>query len=149
MDILGLTNFDQVRGVLTVSAADLPDQVLTNYGLEDDLAVDLASWASNWETLASSNDEAQKLLAIYAKYRCASWLAASGQNFILTQFTDGANAGQRSDTEGFQELRRHLEGRASKYKSRIEQLVDNNRQSTFRPAMGIANPSRNPVLEGR
>lgn len=149
MNILGLTSFDQLRGVLTVSTADLPDRVLAPYGLEDDLEADLLGWLPEWQSYADGEAREARLLRLYAKYRCASWVAASGQNFTLTQFTDGANAGQRSDTEGFQELRRHLEGRANQYRKQIEDLLSAVTADRFRPAMGAANPSRDPVTEGR
>lgn len=149
MDILGLTSFDQIRGVMTVSTADLPNEALAHYGLEEELKDDLFTWLETWEAILAADAREANLLKIYAKYRCAGWVAASGQNFTLKQFTDGANAGQRSDTEGFQELRRHLEGRANLYRKRIEELVNVIQEVPFRAAMGIVNPSRNPVLEGR
>lgn len=148
MDILGLTSFEQLRGVLTVSTADLPDRVLAPYGLQDDLEADLLVWLPEWQDLDSGSRES-RLLKLYAKYRCAAWVAASGQNFTLVQFTDGANAGQRSDTEGFQELRRHLEGRANQYRQQIEDMLSTVPEDRFRPAMGGASPTRDPVTEGR
>lgn len=148
MNILDLTTFDQLRGVLTVSKADLPDKVLAPYGLEDDLQVDLDGWLENWQQVRDSDDRPATLLRLYAKYRCAGWVAASGQNFTLTQFSDGANQGQRSDTEGFQKLREHMEGRANHYRQQLETLIHQT-TATVLPVMGIASPGRDPVTEGR
>lgn len=148
--ILQLTSFDQIRGVLTVSPADLPDEVLQAYGLEDDLEVDLSGWLENWQgVLDSGTPRETLLLRLYAKYRCAALVAASGQNFTLTQFTDGANAGQRSDTEGFQKLREHMESRASDYRLKLEDELSVALSTPTTSIMGVANPARNPVTEGR
>lgn len=148
--ILQLTSFDQIRGVLTVSPADLPDEVLQAYGLEDDLEVDLSGWLENWQDVLNSGSPRETLLLrIYAKYRCAALVAASGQNFTLTQFTDGANAGQRSDAEGFQKLREHMESRASDYRLKLEDELSVALSTPTTSIMGVANPARNPVTEGR
>lgn len=144
-EILGLTNFSQVRGVLTVSERDLPDAVLESYDISSDLEADLSSW---FEDYAAAPEAVTKLLKLYAKYRCAAWLAASGQNFIYTQMSDGTNQARRSDTEGFQALRLHLEGRARHYQERVEELIDVS-SATRLTLFGVANPGRNPVLEGR
>lgn len=148
--VLDLTTFDQIRGVLTVSKADLPDATLNGYGLEDDLTIDLEGWLGDWSAAANSGTDREKmLLKLYAKYRCAAWVAASGQNFTLTQFTDGANAGQRSDTEGFQALRAHMEGRAGHYRHVLDQEMQAGAGAERPPLMGRVSPSRDPVLEGR
>lgn len=148
--ILDLTSNSQVRGVLTVSPADLPDEVLDAYSLEDDLEVDLNSWLSEWRSVRDEGSSQEKLLLkLYSKYRCAALVAASGQNFTLTQFTDGANAGQRSDTEGFQKLREHMESRASHYRAKLKDELSDVFSSRPIPVMGKASPRRNPVEEGR
>lgn len=148
--ILDLTSNSQIRGVLTVSQADLPDEVLQDYGLEDDLMVDLYSWLEGWEDVRDGGSGQEKLLLkLYAKYRCAALVAASGQNFTLTQFTDGANAGQRSDSEGFQKLREHMERRASEYKIKLQDELSVTFSTHSVPVMGAARPRRNPVEEGR
>lgn len=148
--ILELTSFDQIRGVLTVSPADLPDEVLQAYGLEDDLEVALSGWLENWQDVRDSGSSRETLLLrLYAKYRCAALVAASGQNFTLTQFTDGANAGQRSDTEGFQKLREHMESRASDYRLKLEDELSVALSTPTTSIMGVASPNRNPVTEGR
>ena len=148
--ILELTSFDQIRGVLTVSPADLPDEVLQAYGLEDDLEVALSGWLENWQDVRDSGTSRETLLLrLYAKYRCAALVAASGQNFTLTQVTDGANAGQRSDVEGFQKLREHMESRASDYRLKLEDELSVALSTPTTSIMGVANPARDPVTEGR
>lgn len=148
MDILGLTTFDQVRGVLTVSVRDLPDSVLQNYGLEDDLDVDLSSWLEDYTTKVADSPRIAKLVNLYAKYRCAAWLAASGQNFIYTQMSDGTNQAQRSDTEGFQALRIHLESRALHYREKVQEELSEE-SVVVAPLFGRVSPTRDPVTEPR
>lgn len=148
MEILGLTTFNQVRGVLTISVRDLPDAVLQDYGLEDDLDVDLDSWLGDYAAKTDGNPKLLKLVKLYAKYRCAAWLAASGQNFIYTQMSDGTNQAQRSDTEGFQKLRVHLESRANDYREKI-QIELSQASSVSVPVFGRVAPTRNPVTEPR
>lgn len=148
MGILGLTNFQQVRGVLTVSVRDLPDSVLENYDLASDLDVDLEGWLGDYASKIAADASLEKLVKLYAKYRCASWLAASGQNFIYTQMSDGTNQAQRSDTEGFQALRLHLEGRARHYQQKAQEKLNEQVSSTL-TIFGRATPSRDPVTETR
>lgn len=148
MDILGLTNFQQVRGVLTVSVRDVPDSVLENYDLASDLDVDLESWLGDYASKLAGDPSLEKLVKLYAKYRCAAWLAASGQNFIYTQMSDGTNQAQRSDTEGFQALRLHLEGRARHYQEKSQEKL-NEQATTSLTLFGRAVPARDPVTETR
>lgn len=148
--VLELTTFDQIRGVLTVSSADLPDSVLLAYSLEDDLQVDMERWLSEWQAVRDGTEARQKtLLRLYAKYRCAALVAASGQNFTLQRFTDGSNEGQRSDIEGFQLLRAHMESRAASYREELEGVLSTSLSSEPVAIMGVASPNRNPVTEGR
>lgn len=148
--ILDLTNFSQIRGVLAVSVADLPDDILEPLALEDDLADDLGTWLEGWEGIRDGGDESlARALRIYAKYRCASVVAVSGQNFMFTQMTDGANAAQRSDTEGYQALREALEARAQQYKDRILGALEPAEEESYPTLFGVVTPSRDPVTEGR
>lgn len=150
MSILQLTSFDQIRGVLAVSPSDLPDEVLEPLVLEDDLSDDLSDWLPSWESLRDGDSQQEsRALRLYAKYRCAAWVAVSAQNFILTQFTDGANAGQRSDREGFSHLKGHLEERAQRYQDKLLELTSPGDNAAATPVMSAVTPSRDPVAEGR
>ncbi len=147
-DILGLTSFDQLRGVLGVSVADVPDAMLTPYALEDDLTVDLDGWLTDWVTLRDAGGRPATLLRLYAKYRCAAWLAGTAGNFLLTQFSDGANAGQRADPD-VEALLAHLEGRAGHYHQALDEELDTPLTGTGPVVMGRVVPTRDPVTEGR
>lgn len=150
-DVLNLTSFDQIRGVLAVTVADLPDATLAPMALEDDLQSDLEEWLVDWETVRDGNDMAKaRVLRLYAKCRVAAIVAVAAQHFVLTQMTDGANAGQRSDQDGFQLVRLQLEARADRYKQQLLTLhVATSVVETARPLFGAVRPSRDPVTEGR
>lgn len=148
-DILGLTTFDNIRAVLAVSPSDLPDVAMTSYALEDDLSEDLLSWFEDWESVVEDSRE-QRLLRLYAKYRCAAWVAIAGQNFMLKKYSDGANEGQRSDTEGYQALQERIAERAEAYKSILSTAVEPDPVESSTVSMfGVSKPSRDPVVEGR
>lgn len=146
MDVLGLTTFNQIRGVLTVSSADLPDTVLASYGLEDDIGADLDAWASGWET---AGDPAQgRLLRLYAKYFCAGTVAKTAQVFVLTKKSDGSNEGQRSDADGFLWLSETLLSKASAVKTQLEELMGSRSEDRFSFTSSVR-PTRDPVTESR
>lgn len=147
-DILGLTSFSNIRGVLAVSPSDLPDEGLEGFALADDLQTDLEAWKPDWESVVDGSKEA-RLLRLYAKYRCAAWVATAGQNFMLKKFSDGANEGQRSDSEGFQALREHMEDRAREYRSQLEDKPQDASSSSYTPLFGVSKPDRDPVTTGR
>jgi hypothetical protein len=121
MDVLSLTSFDQIRGVLTVSQADLPDETLSAYALEDDLTVDLDEWATGWATFTDEGHT--RLLRLYAKYFCAGTVAGMAQVFILKKSTDGSTEGQRSDADGFLWLAGHLLEKALGFRLKLTEAL--------------------------
>lgn len=150
MTVLDLTSFDQIRGVLAVSPNDLPNEILEPYGLEEDLEVDLSGWVGDWQRIRDSGAARQQMmLKLYAKYRCAAWVAAAGQNFMFTRFTDGANEGQRSDAEGFEKLKNHMESRAASYREQLEESLSPTYSASRTTLFGRVTPGRDPVTEGR
>ncbi|MBU0860279.1 MAG: hypothetical protein KKC02_09110 [Gammaproteobacteria bacterium] len=158
MSLFSLTTFDQIRGVLTVSQADLPDEVLDSYGLEDDLAVDLDDWAGDWkamsaagaaDTASEEDTKRYRLLKLFSKYFCAAQVAATAPVFVLTKTSDGSNEGQRGDSEGFLWLQKAMLTKASQYREKLLDLlnvapVDSSMTFTSRVA-----PARDPVTEAR
>lgn len=151
--VLDLTSFDQIRGVLSVSSADLPDEVLEPFSLEDDLAEDLDAFLGDWESVRDgSDDKASRTLRLYAKYRCACIVAVSAQNFMYTQMSDGSNSATRSEGEGFEALREQLEYRARAHQEKLLQNVDPGEAASeggTRPIFGSVTPGRDPVTEAR
>lgn len=150
-DILGLTSFSQVRAVLSVSGADLPDARLAAYALDDDLGVELDSWVEDWQALLAAGERPAQLLKLYAKYQCAAWVAVAAQNFTLQQLTDGANAATRSTNVDFDHLREHLAGRAAYYRELLQDLLETQEGEggTGLTVLSRVTPSRDPVTEGR
>lgn len=147
-NVHGLTTFDQLRGVLTVSVQDLPDETLSAYGLDDDLGVDLDAWTPGWESIT---DVAQaRLLRLYAKYYCAATLAATAPVFVLTKASDGSNEGQRSDSEGFRWLAEAMMSKAMGFKAQLLVLLGGVvvAQETY-SLISRVTPTRDPVVESR
>lgn len=137
----------QVRFVLTVSEADLPDEVLMQYGLEDELEDVLDKKLPTWVDL-SERTHVRKL-RMYAKYYCASVVARQAPVFILKKMTDGANEGQRSDRDGFRWLADELSGRAAAI---LDDLLDDlglNEESDPISLVGRVIPLRDPITEPR
>lgn len=152
----GLTSFDQIRGILTVSEADLPNEALSPYGLDDDLADNLEGWLPMWATYVDMDDNPQvsRALRLYAKYYCASLVAITAQAFMLKQYTDGENAGQRSDKDGFSSFAAALSDRAAGYRRRILALLEEDPDDTsyldgLPSLITVSSPTRDVVKEGR
>lgn len=101
MDYLGLTSTEQIRAVLTVSEADLPDRVIDGFGLDDDLGALLDKALPTWEAMLAAGGKNARLLRLIGKYYCAGTLAGTAQVFVLKKQTDGSNEGQRSDKDGW------------------------------------------------
>lgn len=147
MDIRGLTTSEQIRGVLTVSQADLSDETLAAYGLEDDLAADLEDWLPGWADVV---DTAQaRLLRLYAKYFCAATVAATAPVFVLTKLTDGSNEGQRGGADGFLWLSETLMNKAGGFKARLQDLLGEGTDAEAYTVTSRVTPSRDPVTEAR
>ena len=147
MDLLGLTTTDQVRHVLTVSEADLPDEVLQGFGLEDDLAAELEGWLPELDSLT---DEKQLRRArLYAKYFCAGTIAVMARVFILKKSTDGSNEGQRSDADGFAALAEELLKQADKHRLALEATLGREPSiRTYSPVSRLI-PDRDVITQAR
>lgn len=110
LTITDLVNFDTIRAVLTVSESDLPDEILSKYGLEDDLLINLNASYPTWNTV--QDDLIQAKLRMYSKYRVAAWIATTAPLFVLIMEGDGNNQARRSDKDGFRWLSESLAARA-------------------------------------
>ena len=168
MSYHGLTTNSQIRSVLTVSEADLPDEMLSAYGIEDDLAVDLDGWVPIWETIVTEGTpleavegepappatDAEKvkqlrLLRLYSKYFCASVVAATAPVFVLTKMTDGSNEGQRSDADGFLWLSQNLRTKANQHKLNLLEALEQPVQVETMTLISRVRPARDPVTQPR
>jgi hypothetical protein len=150
VDVLGLTSYAQIRGVLTVSQTDLPDELLQGFGVEDDLAEHLAGWAPDYAAVSVAGDERKaRLLRLFAKYYCASVIARTAPVFVLTKISDGSNEGQRSG-EGLAHLATSLLATAEKYRSDYEDALSGASKGVTIPnVISRVTPSRDPVTEAR
>lgn len=137
----------QIRVVLTVSEADLPDEVLLGFGLEDELEDVLDKKLPTWEGL-SERTHVRKL-RMFSKYYCASVVARQAPVFILKKMTDGANEGQRSDRDGFRWLADELAGRAAGILDDLLEELDLKEGSDPVELVGRVIPLRDPITEPR
>ena len=153
MDYLGLTTTNQIRAVLTVSPADLPDSVIDGYGIDDDLgaALDVALKGTDpaWKDMPADSANGRRL-RLFAKYYCAATLAVTAQSFILKQQTDGSNAAQRSDKDGYAWMAPALLSKANGF---IDAILDELGMTPVVIAplslMKRVIPDRDPITEPR
>lgn len=150
MDYLGLTSTGQIRSVLTVSEADLPDRVIDGFGLADDLGALLDKALPTWEVLLAAGGKNARLLRLIGKYYCAGTLAGTAQVFVLKKKTDGSNEGQRSDKDGWLWMSAHFLGKADEA---LDDILDD---QGLTPEAVLPNrvflrvtPDRDPITTGR
>lgn len=147
MNISDLLDLDQVRAVLTVSEADLPDDTLEQFGLEDELEDILDKRLPEWSGITIPKFE--RKLRIFTKYQAAAILALTAPIFVLKKMTDGANEGQRSDKDGLRWLVDELQGKADTVMDDLLEELGIEVGTTNVQLVGISTPSRDPITEPR
>lgn len=137
----------QIRSVLTVSEADLPNEVLIGFGLEDEVADVLDRLVPTWAEIIDPKQ--LRKLRLYSKYKAAAIVAVMAPVFILKKMTDGSNEGQRSDRDGFRWLAEDLGKRADAIMDEL--LEDLGLAVTVEPfeLVGRVIPERDPITEPR
>lgn len=147
MTVTDLISFDQIRSVLTVSKADLPDSILAGYGLEDDLLVELMSWFPNF-TEVTDGLVAVKL-RLFAKLHCSSLIAKTAPVFVLTRISSGDKTTERNTSESLQYLSGMLASQAQSLKASISAdvgLISGLETIEF---VSVSKPYRDVVTEER
>ena len=147
LDISDLLDLDQVRAVLTVSEADLPNETLEDYGLEDELEDILDRRLPTWSEI--DKPKLQRKLRIFVKYKAAATIALMAPVFLLKKMTDGANEGQRSDKDGFRWLADELNGRAEEAMADILDELGEELVYGVGELVGKSEPLRDPITEPR
>lgn len=147
INISDLLDLQQIRNVLTVSPADLPDNVLNGYGLEDDVEAALDKRLGAWRALV--DDKHIRSLRLYTKYKAASLVALTAPVFVLKKSTDGSNEGQRSDRDGFLWLAGSLSGRADVIMDDLLEELGMTVNAGQIDLVGKSIPSRDPIVEPR
>jgi hypothetical protein len=150
LEIDKLLDLDVVRNVLTVSESDLPDHVLEDYGLEDEIAILLDKFVPDWGSLDEVEDSKTiRKLRVYTKYKAAAIVAVTAPVFILKKISDGENEGQRSDKEGFLWLEKALQDKADRVLEEIlEDLGITKEPATF-SLTALVKPSRDVITQVR
>ncbi len=147
MDISDLLDLDQIRAVLTVSEADLPDDVMEDFGLEDEIEDILDDRVPSWSEITLP--KLQRKLRVFVKYKAAATVALMAPVFVLKKMTDGANEGQRSDRDGFRWLAEELDAKAEKALAGLLEELDVEVFSGYSELVGVVNPLRDPITEPR
>lgn len=147
MDISDLLDLDQVRAVLTVSEADLPDDVMEDFGLEDEIEDILDDRVPKWSEIVLP--KLQRKLRVFVKYKAAATVALMAPVFVLKKMTDGANEGQRSDRDGFRWIAEELDVKAEKALAGLLEELDVEVFSGYSELVGVVNPLRDPITEPR
>lgn len=142
-----LVDLNQIRAVLTVSPADLPDSVLQGFGLEDELEDVLDSKLPSWSE--TDNPKHQRKLRLFSKYKCAASIALMAPVFILKKMTDGSNEGQRMDKDGLRWLAEELQGKADALMDELLDDLGQQRTVTAIDLVGVSTPQRDPITEPR
>lgn len=147
LEIDELLDLDVVRNVLTVSESDLPDHILEDYGLEDEIAILLDKFVPDWESLDEAVDSKTiRKLRVYTKYKAAAIVAVTAPVFILKKSTDGNNEGQRSDRDGFRWLADELNAKADKV---MADILEEDVSSYLFSLTSAVSPSRDVITEAR
>ena len=148
MTITDLVDTSRIRNVLTVSESDLPDSVLEGYGLEDEIGFILDRELPKWATY--STDAQTRALKLFCTYTGAAILAQTATVFILKQETDGANASQRSDKDGWLWLAARMEAKAAAILDQIkeDEGIDTTVSAPFTLSSRVV-PDRDVITEAR
>lgn len=153
MDVLGLTNSDQIRQVMGVTSNDLSDSDITSFDAVTELQAELQDWVPTYQaiidntghTLSSADrDYALLHLKLFSKYWVAAQILVSGQNFILQRQSDGDNEGHRFTNANLMELRETLHGTAEKHQERIVKKLQDTSTVVVTP-FSVVTPSYDPV----
>lgn len=147
MVISDLLDLDQIRAVLTVSEADLPDDVMEDFGLADEIEDILDDRVPLWSEIVLP--KLQRKLRVFVKYKAAATLALMAPVFVLKKMTDGANEGQRSDRDGFRWLAEELDAKAEKALAGLLEELDVEVFPGYSELVGVVNPLRDPITEPR
>lgn len=115
--VADLISFEQIRAVLTVSKTDLPDKVMQDFGIQDDLLIDLTSW---FPSFADTTDELVAVkLRVYTKLFCAATIARTAPIFVLSRITVDDKTSERSSSESYLYLHEMLLSKAVAMKKQI------------------------------
>ena len=147
MLISDLLDLDQIRAVLTVSEADLPDEVMEDFGLADEIEDILDDRVPSWSEVVLP--KLQRKLRVFVKYKAAATIALMAPVFVLKKMTDGANEGQRSDRDGFRWLAEELDAKAEKALAGLLEELDVEVFTGYSELVGVVNPLRDPITEPR
>lgn len=138
---------DVIRSVLTTSPSNLPDHIIENYGLADEVGAFLDKVIPDWENIESGRP--LRLLNTFIKYKGAALIAITAPIFILKKETDGNNEGQRSDRDGFLWVADRLNAKANEILTELMEELDLPLPTGIFDLVGKSVPLRDVILVPR
>jgi hypothetical protein len=138
---------DVIRSVLTISDSNLPDSVIENYGLEDEIGAFLDKVIPDWFDIETGRP--LRLLRIFIKYKAAAIIAATAPIFVLKKETDGNNEGQRSDRDGFLWVADRMAAKANEALTELMDELEIERPGGIFDLVGKVEPLRDVILTPR
>jgi hypothetical protein len=129
MDIAGgYTTSEAVRGVAGVDATEVPDQLITDRLLGEELLADLDEWLPTHAQVKSDGTtgsptaeelKAWRNLRLYSTYYSGYLLLSGGDLAFLQQRSDGKSEVRRKSKLDIAATRDHLLGRAKKFREEL------------------------------
>ena len=143
--------YAQTRAVLGLDSFDLKDSKLEDWGVLDDLLIDLDQWLPDYEKIVEQKGSAmESRLRSYAKYYCASICVRVGATFIVKVWTDGETKFERFEGD-WEALSQYLKSQADRIKLNIQQklgLITDTDDIGFK-LTSVSSPDRDPVTTPR
>lgn len=153
-DILNVVSFSTVRAVLGISETDAPDEVMSAFGLTDDLKLDLSEWledyqailANTWTGTAANREYIYPRVVAYTKYQCAGMVCKALPGLMLKRISDGENESQRFDGIKFEKIAEQMFGQAGRYREQIENRISSSTATATVNFFGVVAPDYDPVV---
>jgi ABC-type phosphate transport system auxiliary subunit len=153
IQFLGITTSDSIRGVLGVDEEEVPDQVMNDVNLAEQLEIDIESWLADPITTVVTEGNAGgatdtqlkrlKLLKLHAQFRGAILIFSHLRSGTAQETSDGQNTLKRR-AQDLERLLPELEQMAAKYQVLLMDL-DGMTPAGAPTLAGKATPAYDPV----
>lgn len=143
------TLYIQSRACLGLDETDLDDDMIAAWGFDDELELELASWLPQYpEVAASPTQKGHLRLRVFCKYYVAALMAGSANSFVLKVQSDGANRGERFQTD-WQHMAEDMRAKAYQNKKLLLEDLGVQVVDSAPSIVSVASPNRDPVTRPR